>query len=90
MLECVLAELEPVCLVEQEFCVSFFALDHGISEQEDANVGRPQDRAINEEVRKMMGILFAVLEPELVSFLANFEKVDSLYAFKYVLRCRLS
>lgn len=74
-----MAELEPVCLVEQDFCVSFFALDHGASEQDDMNTGKPQDRAMNEEVRKMMSILFAVLEPELVSFLATFEKVDSLY-----------
>lgn len=81
LLECALAELEPVCLVEQEFCVGFFAFDQGIQE-EDMTVTTPSsklpDRSINEEVRKMMSVLFAVLEPELVSFLATYEKVDSL------------
>ena len=75
LLECALAELEPVCLVEQEFCVGFFALDQGGSEESKVQV----EKSINDEVRKMMSVLFASLEPELVSFLATYEKVDSLY-----------
>ena len=82
LLECALAELEPVCLVEQEFCVGFFALDQGIYEEDmiatTPSSKLPDRSTINEEVRKMMSVLFAVLEPELVSFLATYEKVDSL------------
>lgn len=74
LLECALAELEPVCLAEQEFCESFFAFDKGCSNDESA-IKLP---SINDEMRKMMAKLFAVLEPELVSFLATYEKVDSL------------
>lgn len=77
LLECALAELEPVCLVEQEFCVGFFALDQGGSEELASKV--QVEKSINDEVRKMMSVLFASLEPELVSFLATYEKVDSLY-----------
>lgn len=78
LLECALAELEPVCLLEQEFCVGFFALDQTGQAEEDSAATKVLDRSINEEVRKMMSVLFAVLEPELVSFLATYEKVDSL------------
>lgn len=86
LLECALAELEPVCLVEQEFCVAFFALDQGNHDiDESSSTNKTAERSINEEVRKMMSVLFAVLEVELVSFLATYEKVDSLYArfFQY-------
>jgi hypothetical protein len=85
LLECALAELEPVCLAEQEFCVSFFSLDSqgGQNSDEHPTMSKPQEKSINEEVRKMMTKLFAVLEPEFVSFLATFEKVDSLLVFSY-------
>jgi len=36
------------------------------------------DRQINEEVRRMMGELFGVLELELINFILSFEKLDSL------------
>lgn len=36
------------------------------------------DRQINEEVRKLMIALFGCLEPELISFIQSFEKMDSL------------
>lgn len=79
LLECALAELEPVCLIEQEFCVAFFALDQGSHDGDETSTSNKlPERSINEEVRKMMSVLFAVLEPELVSFLATYEKVDSL------------
>lgn len=47
----------------------------------DAVVVLPQkkiDRQINEEVRRMMGELFSVLEKELVEFICGLEKLDSL------------
>ena len=80
-----MAELEPVCLAEQEFCVSFFTLDSqgGPNSDEHHAMSKPQEKSINEEVRKMMTKLFAVLEPEFVSFLATFEKIDSLLVFSY-------
>ena len=69
LLECALAELEPVCLVEQEFCVAFFALDQGSYEADESSTSnKTPERSINEEVRKMMTVLFTVLEPELVRF----------------------
>lgn len=65
--------------MEQEFCVAFFALDHGGHDVDESSTSqKTPERSINEEVRKMMSVLFAVLEPELVSFLATYEKVDSL------------
>lgn len=51
-----------------------------VKEERDALV-LPQkriDRQINEEVRRMMGELFGVLEVELINFILNFEKLDSL------------
>ena len=83
LLECALAELEPVCLAEQEFCVSFFALDSSsqgpaVASHDDDNTKHQPEKSIDDEVRKMMAKLFAVLEHEFVSFLATFEKIDSL------------
>ncbi|XP_071451140.1 exocyst complex component 1 isoform X2 [Hetaerina americana] len=49
----------------------------------------PQKRAeklMNEEVRKMMGELFASLEQELISFVAHYEKVDSFYCMSVLVR----
>ncbi|XP_067000465.2 exocyst complex component 1 isoform X2 [Anabrus simplex] len=106
VLERVLAELEPVCLAEQNFCVSFFQLDvlspttkntqttldglTGESRDElDATspITIPQkkiEKQINEEVRRMMGDLFGCLEPELMNFIAYYEKIDS-FCCMYVL-----
>jgi len=39
------------------------------------------EKQINEEVRRMMGDLFGCLESELVSFIAYYEKMDSLWVF---------
>ena len=75
---------KPVCLAEREFCVSFFGLDtqqqqqQSQQQQQGDDNGRPAERSINDELRKMMSKLFAVLELEFVSFLATFEKIDSL------------
>lgn len=46
-----------------------------------SSVSIPQkrlDRQINEEVRRMMSELFGVLESELIGFIVNFEKLDTL------------
>lgn len=105
LLEKVLAELEPIALQEQLFCINFFQMDvispttkntQTTLEMEKAvdmtqsiisgavspsGDGVPQkriDRQINEDVRKLMMGLFGCLEPELVSFIQSFERVDSL------------
>jgi carbon monoxide dehydrogenase subunit G len=39
---------------------------------------KKMEKQINEEVRRMMGDLFGCLESELVSFIAYYEKMDSL------------
>lgn len=109
ILEKVLAELEPVALSEQHFCIAFFQLDvispTGKNTQTtldastselvvqrddlDTTINIPQrriDRQINEEVRKMMGELFANLEAELNSFILSFEKLDSYYSLYVLVR----
>lgn len=112
LLEKVLAELEPIALQEQLFCINFFQMDvispttkntqttldmekdKGMEMSQSFNAstasptststdagGVPQkriDRQINEDVRKLMMGLFGCLEPELVSFIQSFERVDSL------------
>jgi len=35
------------------------------------------EKKINEEVRKMMGEIFACIEPELISFIQYHERMDS-------------
>ncbi|CAO1376976.1 unnamed protein product [Diamesa hyperborea] len=44
------------------------------------------DRQINEEVRRMMGELFGILEVELVNFILNFEKLDCFYSLYVFVR----
>lgn len=97
VLEKVLAELEPVALSEQLFCIEFFQLSvlspsgkntmttldalTPDKDERDSALMLPQkkiDRQINEEVRKMMGELFACLEQELINYIMGFEKYDSL------------
>lgn len=51
------------------------------SKESSMSISIPQkrlDRQINEEVRRMMSELFGILESELVSFIVNFEKLDTL------------
>lgn len=94
VLEKVLTELEPIALNEQIFCINFFQLDVlsptsstknapslAVTPNKDTSLNIPQkrlDRQINEEVRRMMSELFGILENELVSFIVNFEKLDTL------------
>lgn len=94
VLEKVLTELEPIALNEQMFCINFFQLDilsptssskntpsFAVTPNKDNSLNIPQkrlDRQINEEVRRMMSELFGILESELVSFIASFEKLDTL------------
>uniref|UniRef100_A0AAG5DWE7 Exocyst complex component Sec3 PIP2-binding N-terminal domain-containing protein n=1 Tax=Anopheles atroparvus TaxID=41427 RepID=A0AAG5DWE7_ANOAO len=109
ILEKVLAELEPIALSEQHFCIAFFQLDvisptgrntqttldatsnelPAQKDERDSTIHIPQrrlDRQINEEVRKMMGELFANLEAELNSFILSFEKLDSYYSLYVLVR----
>nr|CAD7576460.1 unnamed protein product [Timema californicum] len=109
VLERTLAELEPVCLAEQNFCVSFFQLDvlspttrntqttlDGPSPEstDELDASSPMamlplkkvEKQINEEVRRMMGDLFSCLEPELVGFIAHYEKTDSFYCMSVLVR----
>ncbi|KAH8319527.1 hypothetical protein KR067_012707 [Drosophila pandora] len=113
LLEKVLAELEPIALQEQLFCINFFQMDvispttkntQTTLEMEKAvdmsqsvlagavspsAEGVPQkriDRQINEDVRKLMMGLFGCLEPELVSFIQSFERVDSFYSLYVLVR----
>ncbi|XP_055843951.1 exocyst complex component 1 [Episyrphus balteatus] len=107
ILEKVLAELEPVALQEQLFCINFFQMDvispttkntqttldalesqPEPKEQDSSNL-LPQkkiDRQINEEVRKLMMALFGCLEPELISFIQSFDKMDSFYSLYVLVR----
>lgn len=94
VLEKVLTELEPIALNEQMFCINFFQLDVlsptstsknppslAVTPNKETSMSIPQkrlDRQINEEVRRMMSELFGVLESELVGFIVNFEKLDTL------------
>ena len=94
VLEKVLTELEPIALNEQMFCINFFQLDVlsptssgknapslAVTPNKETSLAIPQkrlDRQINEEVRRMMSELFGVLESELVNFIINFEKLDTL------------
>ncbi|KAL7733248.1 hypothetical protein ACLKA6_004753 [Drosophila palustris] len=120
LLEKVLAELEPIALQEQLFCINFFQMDvispttkntqttlemekdRGIEMSQSFNASTasptsgttegaavPQkriDRQINEDVRKLMMGLFGCLEPELVSFIQSFERVDSFYSLYVLVR----
>lgn len=90
--EKVLTEIDPIALNEQIFCINFFQLDvlsptnpktspFAITPNKESSSAVPQkrlDRQINEEVRRMMGELFGILETELLSFIINFEKLDPL------------
>lgn len=58
-------------------------ISEGVSNKDqcDSVVALPQkkiDRQINEEVRRMMGELFSVLEKELLEFICGLEKLDNL------------
>ncbi|KAI8041388.1 exocyst complex component 1 [Drosophila gunungcola] len=113
LLEKVLAELEPIALQEQLFCINFFQMDvispttkntqttlemekavdmsqsiiaGAVSPSADVVPQKRIDRQINEDVRKLMMGLFGCLEPELVSFIQSFERVDSFYSLYVLVR----
>ncbi|XP_050428979.1 exocyst complex component 1 [Adelges cooleyi] len=104
VLETVLSELEPICLSEQNFCVTFFQLDV-LSPQikntqttldsvdgkinQDSTPALPKtkiEKKINEDVRKMMGEIFACIEPELIAFIQYHERMDSTYSMAVLVR----
>ncbi|KAI4458170.1 sec3/syntaxin-related [Holotrichia oblita] len=89
-LDNVLSQLEPVCLQEQQFCVSFFQLDvlspstkntqttlDGI-ENDSTPIDKKPEKKMDEDVRKVMSSLFLCLEEELLNFIGCIEKQDSL------------
>ncbi|XP_050532723.1 exocyst complex component 1 isoform X2 [Daktulosphaira vitifoliae] len=102
VLEAVLSELEPICLSEQNFCVSFFQLDvpsstskntqttlDGTDIKSNIELSIPKTRIekkMNEEVRKMMSEIFASIEPELISFIQYHERMDSTYSMAVLVR----
>ncbi|XP_035207311.1 exocyst complex component 1-like [Stegodyphus dumicola] len=45
-----------------------------------------KEKQINVELRKMMGELFASLEPELVNFISHFDKIDGFYSMYVLVR----
>lgn len=45
-----------------------------------------KEKLINEELRRMMGELFASLEPELVGFISYFDKIDGFYSMYVLVR----
>jgi hypothetical protein len=73
ILEKVLAELEPVALQEQLFCISFFQLEVQSPEvdQSPKEAQEKQTKQINEGVRNMMNKLFGCLETELLALLIS-------------------
>lgn len=64
---------------------STLSLSRSGSEEMLANAHK-KEKLINEEVRRMMGELFAVLEPELVSFITYFDKIDGFYSMYVLVR----
>lgn len=90
ILEKVLTEIDPVALNEQIFCINFFQLDalsptsnvkslpFAATTPNKETTPLLQPKKINEEVRKMMGELFGILESELLSFILSYEKLDPL------------
>nr|CAG4643786.1 EOG090X02H9 [Lepidurus arcticus] len=85
LLECVLTELEPICLTEQEFCVTFFQLET-LTNEGPVMTAKTPEKLANEEMRKIMSKLFSVLEPELLAFIATYERVDCYYSLYVLVR----
>ncbi|KAL7032962.1 hypothetical protein ACKWTF_007437 [Chironomus riparius] len=98
ILEKVLTEIDPVALNEQIFCINFFQLDalsptlnvkslpFAVTTPNKETTPSLQPRKINDEVRKMMGELFGILESELLSFILNYEKLDPFYSLYVFVR----
>ncbi|GIY61293.1 exocyst complex component 1 [Caerostris extrusa] len=60
-------------------------LRHAGSEELLASAQR-KEKQINEELRRMMGELFAVLEPELIGFISYFDKMDGFHSMYVLVR----
>ncbi|GFQ88887.1 exocyst complex component 1 [Trichonephila clavata] len=60
-------------------------LRHAGSEELLASAQR-KEKQINEELRRMMGELFAVLEPELIGFISHFDKMDGFHSMYVLVR----
>lgn len=116
LLDRILSVLEPICLAEQQFCLSFFHLTSEVhssssltsqlsavqsnmlspapshlslsrtSSEEFLLANQKKDKHINDELRRMMGELFSGLEPELMNFIAYYDKVDGFYSTYLLVR----
>uniref|UniRef100_A0A0K8SIQ1 Exocyst complex component Sec3 PIP2-binding N-terminal domain-containing protein n=2 Tax=Lygus hesperus TaxID=30085 RepID=A0A0K8SIQ1_LYGHE len=56
------------------------------SEEVPSLPSHKMERQMNEEVRKMMGEIFGSIEPELISFISHYEKMDSMYCLYTLVR----
>ncbi|KAF0298600.1 Exocyst complex component 1 [Amphibalanus amphitrite] len=89
VLEQLLKGLEPSCLEEQNFCVSFFRLGVDMSQsQSSSQLDSLSEGGIGrqDEVRSLMKELFGALETELNSFLAQHERIDSFCVMHILVR----
>lgn len=95
VLEQVLTQLEPVFMQEQQFCVKFFQLDvlspvsrpdGGIDIQIEGVSQRKAEKQVDEDVRNMMGSLFACLKTELDLLIDCTRKQDSFYCMYVLVR----
>lgn len=95
VLEQVLTQLEPVFMQEQQFCVKFFQLDilspvskpdGGIDIQIEGVSQRKAEKQVDEDVRNMMGSLFACLKTELDLLIDCIKKQDSFYCMYVLVR----
>lgn len=95
VLEQVLTQLEPVFMQEQQFCVRFFQLDvlspmtkpdGGIDIQIEGISQRKAEKQVDEDVRNMMGNLFACLKTELDLLIDCIRKQDSFYCMYVLVR----
>lgn len=95
VLEQVLTLLEPVFMQEQQFCVKFFQLDilspitkpdGGIDIQIEGISQRKAEKQVDEDVKNMMGSLFACLKTELDLLIDCIRKQDSFYCMYVLVR----
>jgi hypothetical protein len=100
-IERMLLAIDPICLLEQQFCIEFFDLELNTTVQPPINVSfssspSPSNQSQssnetaeskkNEQIRPMMSDLFSALEPEFISFASFYDKMDGLYSMYLLVR----
>jgi hypothetical protein len=100
-IERMLLAIDPICLLEQQFCIEFFDLELNTSVQPPVNASfssspspsnqshssnETADSKKNEQIRPMMSDLFSALEPEFISFASFYDKMDGLYSMYLLVR----